>query len=732
MANFVTTMPNQMIPEWNDVDYIANIRYFSTVWNFNVMTANKWACDLKELGLPLGFAERAQAWTYRYFGNSNNTAYNHILNDEEGNRKSLKMFAGKDIMKFVNYSMEQYIEYAARIPEILSVVDISEDVVSKRKFDQDLDKFLKDQGMVNFLKNPINADYLQSSSGKRFVSEAGQQLSAEDYNEGMSAAGVNIAKDIYYRNHLDEVLVDVGKYCNLSGVAMIHVEIVNKYPKVECIPIWKAIFPPNSTGDQHRKDTYGGSIDFWTETELYANIPEAQADKEEIHEVFKAQAPEIWNSFNVTFGNSNFNWWNVYDGVPRVTVVKMQWASYRKEDSDEGRQCNREGILVGNKWLYRNKVSNNYTKDWRNPSDTNLDWMVVQPMNIMGRNMGIPEMLYTYQDQADGWQTKVNEWVAQTKGTFYIVATDELNGMSPEEFASGVSNNRVVFMKRTDMELGKMEKLMEQGAIEMPRDTINLIQQIVGFKSMMADILNIPDAVRGQLSGYQGQKTLNAQLSQAAKGTRYFSDPIQKFYRRVLQKAVDMFKTSTLPDGGFYNLIVGDTEMEIFKATKDFGLSQQALYLEFEDLVDDGYKTMMMNTILAYAQNVAVTGYQLSDVSRIAGMNNRKAIDNYLEFREQQITSKMDAEKLAARQEAMAQSQQANATQGDMEAARQIGADKRFLQGLISNETIESAKIESKEDIHTASLLDENLARQHEMEIANLNQAQQQQGQPQQ
>lgn len=718
MGSYVSFMPDQLIEEWKDDDYIACLRFLSTSWNFNVMTANKWACDLKELGLPLGFAERAQMWAYFYFGNANNTAYNHILLKEDGTRKTLKMFSGKDIMKFVNYSIEQYIEFAARIPEILSVKDISEDVVSKRKFDQNLFKFLNDQRIGSQFANPQNAPYLDTVSGKRFANNVGENISSEDFNEGMSKAGINCAKDAYYRNHLDEGFVDVGKFATITGAAMIHQEICNGHSKVECVPIWEAIFPPNATGDQHRKDAYGGRIQFMTVQEVMANFPELQSKKKEIKALAEtSDAINNWVAYNTTYGNANFNWWNVIDGIPRIAVVRGQWASYRKEDADEYRQCNREGTLVGNKYLIRNKISNNQTKDWTNPSEPNLDWQIVQPMNVFGRNMGIPEMLYTYQNQMDGWQTKINEWIAQTKGTFYVVATEDLGMMSPEEFATQISGNRIVFMKRTQMDAGKMGELTSQGAIEMPRDTILLFQQIKEFRAMMSDILNTPDAVRGQLSGYQGQKTLNAQLAQAAKGTRYFSDPIQKFYRRVLQKSVDMFKTSTLDNiGGDYSLIIGDSEMETFKATRQFGLSNQALYLGFEDLADDGYKQAMMQTILAYAQNSQGTGYMLSDFSRIAGMNNRKDIENYLEYREKQITDKMDAEKLAVRKDAMVQSQNANAAQTEMEAARQIGADKRQNKELVSKETIEAAKIESKEDIHTASLIDESLSRQQEQE----------------
>ena len=169
---------------------------------------------------------------------------------------------------------------------------------------------------------------------------------------------------------------------------------------------------------------------------------------------------------------------------------------------------------------------------------------------------------------------------------------------------------------------------MQQGAIEMPRDTINVINQISQYKLMMADILNIPDAARGIMEGYVPAKTLNFQESQSGKGTRYFYDPLFTFFNRLMQKAVDKFKVSTLANPNFeYNLIISDSEAEIFKSTKDFGFGKYAVYLGFEDIADDGYKQRMLDIMFNYTQNPQ-SGYTMSDYNAIEAMDTKSEIRN--------------------------------------------------------------------------------------------------------
>lgn len=699
-APYNMLMPDQRVDKYDEDWYKKNIRFIASQWNFMTRPFNKWSLQTNETGLPLGFAEKAFLWRDYYFGTAKNVNYDYILMNEAGGRKSLKMFQGKDIMKFVNYAIEPIIEIAERIPKIMNVTCVSEDVVSKRRFMKDLYKFTVDQQEMTAYMNKNFSAYFQTASGFKFMGDAKKQLSAQDFRESIENGAKNVGIDIYYRNNMKEQLVDLGKDAVLTGVCMEHTKTFNGYTYTARVPIWEAIFPPNVEGDQHRTDPYGGRIRFLTVPQVFAAFPQlGDKEKKEIQDMARngntSASDTGWNYYNFVIGCPNFQWWGNPDGVPRIAVVECQWESYSPDDEGKYRKTKREGAMIGNNWLVDYGISPNQTEDWQNPYDTNLNYQVCQPMSVFGINMGIPEILHTYQNEIDFIQTKINEWIAQTKGKFYLLFASKLPpGFDVNQLMSDVSDMRFAVVNEVDGDSGQVTKWLEEGAIEMPTDTIMLMNQIQNYRAMMSDILNIPDAVRGQLGGYQGQKTLGLQLSQSLKGTRYLYDPLNIFFQRIFQKAVDTFKVSSMSNPDFeYNLIVSDTETEIFKSTQQFGLSQYAMYLGFEDIVDDEAKQRIADTILAFAQNSQVTGYALSDYYTIEGMTTNTEIKNYLQYREKEIAEQKAAE--AAQQQAIAQQKaaEANKTQQNITAMNNQGADQREAAKIQSKESIEAMKI---------------------------------------
>lgn len=716
---YYSFMPDQIKEDFTEDDYKASLRFIGSAWNQYVYIQTPYSINLTELGLPLGFAERSLVWRDFYFGLQDNIDYSGTILKEDGKRKLLKMFRGKDIFKYINYIQDNIIEVSKRIPKIISCTTISENVVSARRFQQDFDKFVYDQAeMTQYLQQKYQL-YFKTPSGAKFQQNAQQQATSVDFRESLDEAAVNSARDIYYRNILNEQFVSMGRDASISGLAGCKVEIENGYPLIEWIPSYEAIFPMTLSGDQHRTDPYGGRIRFLTPQEVAAKYSK-YLSYETLREIqdFAKLGDQVnygvngWSFYNSLGGIHNFKWWSTVDGVPRIACVEGQWASWKKEDADKYRQCKRQGILIGNRWAIECKESTNQPLDWHDARYTNLDYIFCQPMNVFGKNMGIPEILYTYQNRLDFLQTKLDEWINQTKGTFYLVNGAYLDeGVDATRVMSDISDMRMAVVKGVDEEAGdEVQKLMTQGAIEMPRDTVQVINQIAMYEKRMEDILNIPAAARGQLEGYQGTKTLNMQLSQSNKGTRYFYDPLYTFFARIIQRAVDKFKVSTRDNEEFlYTLIVSDTQVEQFKATKDFGYSQQAIYLGFEDIADDGFKQRQLEIVFADAQNPA-SGFTLLDYNTIDGMYTKTEINNYLQYRTFEIEQKKQAEIAAEREAAAAQSQQANETQQNIVRETQEGADRR-----------EDAKLESKENIEAAKL--ENDLRLKAMDLAGKTQA---------
>lgn len=690
--SYSTILPPQYNVEWDDEMWKRCIRGVAAQWNFNVVKNNPMAIDASEIGLPLGFAQRAFFWKDYYLGNQSNIDYNHYLLKPDGTRNMLKMFRGKDITKFINYMIEQVIDTVQNIPKTIVVKGVSDDIVSTRKAQLNMQKFLVDnKEFINLMKQQFDVSF-QTVYGQKFMKDYQIKQQGDDFIETMEEGALNVAKDLYYRNQLEEKFVEVGLDILLTGAGCVFHSIVNGYNMIERVPIYEAIFPPSVFGDQHRYDNYGGRVRFMTIPELFATYPEIpDADKEEIQNMAKSFAGQTsyFNQFN-SIGGPTFYWWNQMDGVLRVGVVHAQWASYEKDANDKQRQCLREGILIGNYKLLNTKISTNQTDDWRNPSQTQLDYQFVQPMSIFGQNMGVPEILYSYQNQIDAWQTKIDEFIARAKGKVYIVNSSKLAiaNIKASDIVSDFADMGLTVLPDVDIDAGSMneQRLVEAIDMTLSPDVIQLWNAIKEYRFMMSDILNIPDAARGQMKGYNSQEMISTSIGQSNKGTAYFYNPVNKFFQRVLEKGVDKFKTSTLANTNFeYNLIVSEVQMELFKATKQFGLSKFALNVEYTDQIDKNFRTQINDLVFAYAQNAQVTGYNLSDLFEIQSMSTIHEIRDYLTVREKQIEAKKQQEAAQAAQQAMQLQQQQIQGQQQVEATKQDNENLRTAAKLESD-----------------------------------------------
>lgn len=707
--SYSTLLPPQYDVVWDDEMWKRCIRGVAAQWNFNTIKNNPMAIDVSEIGLPLGFAQRAFFWKDYYLGNQSNVDYNHYLLKPDGTRNMLKMFRGKDITKFVNYMIEQIIDTVQNIPKTIVVQGVSDDVISTRKAELNFNKFLVDnKQFVNLMSKQYGISF-KTGYGQRFTDDYEEQKTSVDFIDTMEEGAQNVAKDLYYRNQLDEKLVEVGLDTLLTGVGCVFHSIVNGYDMIERVPIYEAIFPPSVFGDQHRYDSYGGRVRFMSIPELFATYPEIpDADKEDIQDLAKSFSGQTsyFNQFN-TIGGASFYWWNMMDGVLRVAVVHAQWASYEKDANDKQRQCLREGILIGNRYLINNKISANQTEDWRNPSQTQLDYQFVQPMSVFGQNLGIPEILYSYQNQIDSWQTKIDEFIARAKGKVYIVNSSKLAiaGITATDIVSDFVDMGLTVLPDVDIDAGNMneQKMVEPIDMTLSPDVIQLWSSIKEFRFMMSDILNIPDAARGQMKGYNSSEMISTSIGQSNKGTAYFYNPINKFFQRIFEKGVDKFKTSTLSNPNMeYNLIISETQMEIFKATKQFGLGKFGLNIQYEDMVDKQFRMQIDNLVFAFAQNSQTSGYTLSDLFEIQSMSSKHEIRDYLTFREKQIEAKKQQEAAQAAQQAMALQQQ------QMQGMQQVEATKQDNENLRTAAKLESQHAEQTKD--------------HIMQVAEMNQ----------
>lgn len=698
--SYSTILPPQYNVEWDEEYWRRCIRGVAAQWNFNVVKNNPMAIDTSEIGIPLGFAQRAFFWKDYYLGHQYNIDYNHYLLKPDGTRNLLKMFRGKDITKFVNYMMEQVIDTVSNIPKTIVVKGVSDDIVSARLAQLNFEKFIAaNSNFMKMMQQNYNVAF-ETLGGQRFMNEYQSRMQGDSFIDTMESGALNVAKDQYFRNQLDEKYVEVGFDIMLTGVGAMFHSIVNGYNMIERVPVYELIFPPSVFGDQHRYDSYAGRVRFMTIPELFATYPEIpDQDKDEIQDMAKTFSGQTsyFNQFN-SIGAPSFYWWNQMDGVLRVAVVHAQWASYRTDENKKQHQCLREGILIGNKYLLNNKISTNQTEDWRNPSQTQLDYQIVQPMNVFGQNMGVPEILYTYQNQIDAWQTKIDEFISRAKGKVFIINSSKLAvaGIDAISIVSDFADMGLTVLPDVDIDAGQMaeNKIVEPVDMTLSADVIQLWSSIKEYRYMMSDILNIPDAARGQMKGYNSQDMISTTIGQSNKGTAYFYNPINKFFRRILEKGVDKFKTSTLSNPDFeYNLIVSETEMALFKSTKNFGLSKFALNIEYEDMVDKNFKASIDQMVFAYAQNSTETGYTWSDLFQVQSMSTKSEIRDYLEMREKQIEAKRQQQQALAAQQQMAMQAQQVQGQKEMAAMKEDNENARTAAKIESDHVMQDKQV---------------------------------------
>lgn len=658
------TLPPQMLAEWKPENYIQCVRAITNNWNFPRQRYNPNAIDLREVGLPLRFVDCCFWWSEYYFGRQRNIDFDSMLLNANGGRSAKKMFRGKDVKKFVDDQVGALQGTLKTFPEIVDANGISKNVLSARQTELNINKFILDDKSAKALSESLKTFnmYVETVNGKRLAGQSAEQQGAIGWVDGVEQAAVNVAKDFLYRNNWEEQFVEVAKNAYITGLGAAKISVTNGYPLLEVFPSYEAIFPPLNTGDQHRTDSYGGRIRFMTMPEVSAMYPELGETKlKELQTI--AQNSDQWGEWNTTYNvGSSVMWYSQKgDGVPRIAVADVQWAS----QTSTGEDVNRKAVLIGNKELLREGEVTNQHENWRDPADKNLDFMFVRPMSVMGQNMGIPETIYTYVNQIDAWQTKINEWIARAKGNGYILYTKKLpEGVTAEDVISDLSENGITVMEGVDIDAGNTQRdsLMDEVRMELPAWVVTLMGQVQQYRQMMADILNIPDTARGQLKGYQPQKNIEASLINSSKGTSTFSIPLNTYFLRLIQKGVDKFVTATLgnPNPNIeYSLIVGDTAMTIFKTTPNFSLSRFGIELKLDDAADEQWKQMMQAQIFALAQNTEQSGYRWSDYIEVSGMSTKSEIGNYLRFREAQIDGarKAAAQEAAAQEAAMAERQ---------------------------------------------------------------------------
>ncbi len=685
----VSKFPNQQIEDYKDDDYIETLRFLASRWNFTsaayvaINAGSQGGTSLPSLENTFGFVYRyLQNVTYLY-GSQVPTDFSFFVMDENGQNTRIPMYRGQDIPKFFNFIIGKVREMVKPLPKMINVIGYSDNVQSSKKVMMDMITFrYEQQEQIKNIQLMTGLGF-EPMDGIDYDSDYDVSKRLESFKEVMEVSYENIAKDITYKNQYITKIVKGGEDIFISGIAMMCVENDNNNITWRNVKIHQAIFDNTSEDTYHLEDTYAGEVIELTINDILTRWEWTEKETEDIKAM--ATNPSAWSAFNTLIGVNGMYWWSQNNGVPKVTCVKGQWRSMKKKDG-VWIETLREGILIGNKYLKDNKESEGQVWDIYDKRKKRLKYRIVTPNSRLGSVQGIVGMIKRLQDLKDGFITKCIALASSAVGKSYFVNANKLpDGLKAPDIISQLKQANIIVLEGADIDEtpdSKNQKVIE--SIDMTIDpSISLLLQFVNyFDQSIADILNIPNNVRGAQTQYQSKDVYASNLTQAEYGMMWFYDGIMGWVEDILSYSANLAKV-TYPENNLgkdkLSLIVGDvaTELLSMEDVRKIQFEDFLMKLVPNDVVSEQEKQQYMQLAL----QLASTGmFTMRDYIKLKRMDNLKQMEDYFEVVE---IRREQREKEA--QQAQIEAAQANSAQ---QAQSQENVAEIHTQGALESQAM--------------------------------------------
>ena len=651
--------------KWTDDKYKAQLQWLATQWNrpyFAVASANYQNKNPQTAGI----INEDSRWVYNYienaqyyFGSQTVSDYGFFKTDARGYDTKIPMYRGMDVRKICDYLKGSMIEGIEHLPETTHAYAYSPLAISKKKIHLDLVRLkFNSKGFFAAMKEIAGIDFMV----KDIEDEASMAMEEETFQDAWEKAYESIARDVIIRNNYLNKLAKVIDYILIGGIGCLKVYAHKGKIKWKVLKPVNAIYDMSKDDDQHDDDDYAGEVYAMTVSDLVDRFEWTDAEIEDLNKLAKSGVD--YSAYNTYTGINGLLWWNIDNGIPKITVVEGQWRSIDDKDGIKY-EVLREGCLIGNKYLKECMVSDNQVYSKTEKSKKLLKYRIVTPNTIMGTNIGIVGMVKRIQNLKDGIATAMVDLVSKAIGKSYVVYADRLpEGLQAQDFISQLKQANIVVVEGVDIDQNgdTNGKQLPIQAIDLTLDpnVQYLLSLIQYYDNVIADTLNVPLNVRGQLKGYQPTDALGMSMQQSATGLKWLYTNFALFVDSLINYSADLGK-NTLPETNSeqFSLLVGDGMVELFQSKEIKEMSGEDFFIRLKgnDVLsekDKGEYTMI-------AQQLAAAGkLKMSDYFRIKTMMSKTQIANYLDMRERQMEKKAQEEQMMAMEQAQ-QQQQMNA-----------------------------------------------------------------------
>jgi hypothetical protein len=648
--------PIQAVAEYTDEEYKKNLLFLANQYNnasnnIPVITA---AGATASAGTTSYISEYFQNLTYIY-GTQTPAAYSFFVKDLNGNATQTPMLRGLDVFKIFNYLHGQATDLIDPLPKTTLATAYSKNAVSAKKDMLDYVYFqIKSKVFLNLIQQ--ESGYGFQAIDRDFKTQDEVDKFFENAQEGMEVAYNNMAKDALYVNDYQILLPKSFDYTLVGNLAVICVDYENGRPKWRIVTPDKAIVDYSKGLDVHLDDSYAGEVFQMEIPDLFTTWEFSEKEQKELEAIANNEGG-LYGTYFSTYMNNGLYWWTNTNNTPKVTCVKGQWKSLEKQSDGTYKKVNREGVLIGEKYLRGCMISPGQIGNKKKNGEKRLKYIVLTPNLMLGTSISIVGIIKRYQDLKDAYLTKMTNLVASSSGRAVVIRASKLPvGMNTPDVISQLKQARVIVIEGADTdEETDNRNLAETVDLTLDPSVGQILAMAQYFDGIISDVLNIPPTVRGQQSGYQSAKVVDNTQTQSSKGLAYLFKNFMLWVKEVLEYSVDLYKVMA-PDDELgrehLQLLVGDAMVDLLSmdTVKEMQFEDFLLALNPTDYVGEAEKAKLSELALSVATSGA-SRQILKDYLKLDSLDSKTEQINYLEAEiykdEQREAAQMQAEREA-------------------------------------------------------------------------------------
>ena len=540
-----------------------------------------------------------------------------------------------------------------------------------------------------------------------------------EFRHDYEIASEILTKSMYQLNDMDDMFINAVKHITISNGASIHFSTKKGrngqvVPFAEIIPMQQRILDTRCTNQFLDEQMVGGYVQYKTPSEVFAAYPDLTYQaRQEIQEVSQGIGDWITN-YKQYYNYPNAVTWTA-DGkcaVVRIYAVvrrdlrytlktnKFGQEFYQKIDdsktynpthygitptyNDNGKMVHIKGEdIAGSKWtwdvVYCDVIGNKFVGDWgyvsylvRDQFDKSMPKIPMVNIwhdSVNGLGRSYVGRIKFHQFQMDRIQTKIQEIREQDLGKSLVVYADKLD-KSVLDIIKDIRGFHVTILPNESGNVNDGGKGRGAEVIDMTRngEFLSYIEHYKFLRDEMMAIVNATDMTLGAQQTTHGKGELQSAISQSTLSMMYFYTSLQKYFDRVLNYGLNLYKNCAKP--GDITLPVSAKQVETISVTKGFKNADVGIYIYGSDNINEQNKQMLLTFMQALFQNsqtLAEIGLDPMSLLKIANMIMRNSYNQDISEIEKKVESNkknIDAQNMMkAKQEQDAVSQTASMQQ---------------------------------------------------------------------